>query len=264
MSSAAVYWLSLLGVGWVSATVLYGLSRRVGLIAVVDTLWSLGIGLGAVAYWIAFQSQEQMAFVVLSLVILWSSRLTYHLITDRVLPGKEDPRYARLAKYWGAAAPRNFLFLFWAQVPLVAIFLIPITVAMSAQDGGAGVADFLAVLVAVVAFVGEGVADRQLSRFRSNPENRGGVCQVGLWRYSRHPNYFFEWLHWWAYVFFAWGHSSWLLTWIGPLVMFLFLRYISGVPPAEKSSLESRGSAYRQYQKTTNAFFPWKPQKAES
>lgn len=264
MSASTIYWLSLLLVGWVSASVLYGIARKVGLFAVVDTLWSLGIGLGATAYMITFQADQPQAYWVLLLVSIWSVRLTYHLFTDRILPGKEDPRYARLARYWGHSAKRNFLFLFLGQIPLVAIFLIPITAAMRAQEGTYGLAHILAVLIACIAFFGEGIADRQLARFRSKPENKGAVCQTGFWRYSRHPNYFFEWLHWWAYVCFAWGHPMWWLTLIGPLVMYVFLRYISGVPPAEKSSLESRGGAYRRYQQTTNTFFPWKPQTAES
>jgi hypothetical protein len=82
------------------------------------------------------------------------------------------------------------------------------------------------------------------------------VCREGLWRYSRHPNYFFEWLHWWAYVFLAIGSPLWWLPMLGVAVMFLFLTRVTGIPPTEAQALRSRGDAYRAYQRTTNAFFP--------
>ena len=119
--------------------------------------------------------------------------------------------------------------------------------------------DTLAVLIGISAMLGEWIADRQLAAFRANPKNKGGVCKDRLWRYSRHPNYFFEWLHWFAYLAFAVGSSSVGFALVGPIAMFIFLRFLTGVPYAEMSSLKSRGEAYRQYQSSTNAFFPWIP-----
>ena len=111
----------------------------------------------------------------------------------------------------------------------------------------------------VLAVCGETVADRQLTRFRANPAHRGLTCRAGLWRYSRHPNYFFEWLHWFAYPALAAGSPRWLLAWLGPLVMFVFLRFLSGVPWAEAQALRTRGEDYRDYQHRTPMFFPWFP-----
>ena len=119
--------------------------------------------------------------------------------------------------------------------------------------------DTLAVLIGISAMLGEWFADRQLANFRSNPDNKGCVCQDNLWRYTRHPNYFFEWLHWFAYLAFAVGSSSVWFALVGPIAMFIFLRFLTGVPYAEMSSLKSRGEAYRRYQASTNAFFPWIP-----
>jgi steroid 5-alpha reductase family enzyme len=117
------------------------------------------------------------------------------------------------------------------------------------------------VAVAVLALGGEAIADAQLSRFRRDPANRGTVCRTGLWRYSRHPNYFFEWVHWWAYVLIGiaapWG---WLAL-FGPALMLLFLFKITGIPPTEARALESRGDAYREYQRTTSVFVPWPPRR---
>ena len=111
----------------------------------------------------------------------------------------------------------------------------------------------------LVSLAGESVADRQLAAFKADPGNRGKVCDVGLWRYSRHPNYFFEWLHWFSYPLIAMGAPSQWVAWLGPVIMLLFLYRVSGIPYTEKQSLKSRGDAYREYQRTTSPFIPWPP-----
>jgi steroid 5-alpha reductase family enzyme len=117
----------------------------------------------------------------------------------------------------------------------------------------------------LVAVGGEGMADRQLARFKNDPANMGKVCDFGLWSWSRHPNYFFEWLGWVAYVFFAVGPGGdplgWLAT-LGPAFMYLLLRYVSGVPPLERHMVASRGEAYRAYQSRTSVFLPMPPRRA--
>jgi steroid 5-alpha reductase family enzyme len=107
--------------------------------------------------------------------------------------------------------------------------------------------------------LGETSADRQLSRFRANPANRGRTCREGLWRYSRHPNYFFEWTHWFSYLVI--GHGIWP-TWIGPAAMLLFLFRLTGIPFTEQQAIKSRGDDYRAYQRETSVFFPWFPKRA--
>jgi steroid 5-alpha reductase family enzyme len=114
----------------------------------------------------------------------------------------------------------------------------------------------------LVAVAGEAIADAQLASFKRNPGDEGRVCDTGLWRYSRHPNYFFEWLVWVAYFVFAlaspWG---WIAA-IGPAsILFLLLR-ITGIPLTEQQAVRSKGDAYRRYQQTTSAFVPWR-RKAE-
>jgi len=252
------YWWAVLGVGILVALGAYALALRIRLMAVVDLIWTTGVGLAALAYCFVADVSGTRAWLVLATIGVWSGRLTLYLLRDRVLAGKEDRRYAALAEHWGAQARRNFAGVFLIQVPFVMLFTLPVTVALR-HGGPLGWPDLPAVLIAAVALGGEALADRQLARFRSDPENKGGVCQEGLWRYSRHPNYFFEWLHWWAYPLFAFGGPQWWLALTGPVSMYLFLRFITGVPHAERSSLGSRGDAYRKYQATTNAFFPWKP-----
>ena len=110
---------------------------------------------------------------------------------------------------------------------------------------------------------GESLADRQLARFRADPAHRGRTCRAGLWRYSRHPNYFFEWLHWFSYVALAIGGARCLVCrCLGPLLMYVFLRWISGVPYTEAQALRSRGEEYREYQRSTSVLIPWWPRQA--
>ena len=162
------------------------------------------------------------------------------------------------AKCWGPRSRRNFLGLFLVQILFVALFLLPVAAAMR-HTQPLNWLDTLWLIIAVIALAGETIADRQLAAFRKCAIHSNQACQHGLWRYSRHPNYFFEWVHWWAYVAFAWSSSISWVTLIGPVAMYLFLRYLTGIPHAERSSLLSRGDAYRQYQKTTPAFFLWFP-----
>ena len=114
----------------------------------------------------------------------------------------------------------------------------------------------LGICVWVISVTGETIADNQLANFRSMSQNQGKTCRNGLWRFSRHPNYFFEWLHWWSYVLLGQGSA---LTWLGPPLMLLFLFRVTGIPYTEIQAVKSRGDDYRNYQKTTNVFFPWFP-----
>ena len=108
-----------------------------------------------------------------------------------------------------------------------------------------------------MAIGGESVADAQLHRFRSQPSNAGRTCSQGLWNYSRHPNYFFEWLHWFSYVAWALPYDWGWLSLMAPVVMFYLLFSVTGIPYAEKRALLNRGDEYRTYQKRTHAFFPF-------
>jgi steroid 5-alpha reductase family enzyme len=235
--------------------VLWGLQLRTRNAATIDVGWTALVAAGAIGAAVFGGGDPVRRLVVAVLAAIWALRLSVHLVRDRVRGrGTEDGRYRALREGWGDAGARNFLALYLAQVPIAALFVIPLGAAMR---GGAPDA-WLAVGVAVwlIAATGEWMADRQLARFRADPANRNDVCRVGLWRFSRHPNYFFEWLHWWAYV--AIGHAA-PLTFLGPAVMLLFLFRLTGIPYTERQALRSRGDAYRAYQRATSAFIPWPP-----
>lgn len=222
--------------------------------ASIDLGWAVLVGAGSLVAAATGSGAPARRLVVAILAGLWALRLAGYLLRDRVLTGLEDGRYRALREHWGDAAPRNLLAVYLAQLPVAAIFLVPIVTAM--HGGALDAWAVLGVLVWLGAAAGEAIADRQLARFRADPRHRGEVCRAGLWRYSRHPNYFFEWLHWWGYVLI--GHAA-PLTFVGPAAMLLFLFRITGIPYTEQQALRSRGDAYRDYQRTTSVFFPWPP-----
>jgi steroid 5-alpha reductase family enzyme len=155
------------------------------------------------------------------------------------------------------------LLLFVLQGLLAGVFALPALAAASDQRA-LGSIDAAAIVVFVVAWWGGSLADRQLARFKADPAHHGTVCDIGLWRYSRHPNYFCEWILWCALLPLGWGSPLALLALTTPLVLFVLLNFVTGIPPAEARSLAVRGERYRHYQQRTSAFFPWPPREVAS
>lgn len=223
----------------------------------VDVAWALMLGSAALGFgWFAKGDVATRATVAI-LGGLWGFRLGLHLL-HRVLREPEDGRYAHLRAHWQGHQGK-FLGFFLFQALLTVLFATPMLAA--AQNPTPLDLSHLLAAVCIWAFAlgGESLADAQLDAFRRNPANRGRTCRDGMWRYSRHPNYFFEWLHWFAYVVLAMGSPLFALSWIGPIVMFVALNWITGIPFVEAQSLRSRGDDYRAYQRTTSRFIPWIP-----
>ena len=241
---------------------LFWLQRRRGDAGVVDMGWAGGIGLMAIAAAYCGEGWEPRRFLLGLMGAGWSFRLTAYLVTDRLIRAeKEDGRYRMLRNKWGGKAQRRFFFLFQAQAMLVVLFGLPfVAVAAKAQVGWTAW-DVAGLLVWTAAVAGEWIADRQLAAFRSQAANQGITCALGLWRYSRHPNYFFEWVHWWAYAAMAAGSESGWLAWVGPVLMLFLLYRVTGIPYTEKRALVTRGEDYRRYQRATSAFIPWFPRR---
>ena len=190
---------------------------------------------------------------------IYAFRLGFYILVDRVLGKAEDARYRRLRQKWDERQDGRLFLYFQLQAAAVALFSLPFLVLMQNPRPTFGLWELAGALVWLVAVTGEAVADRQLAQFRAKPRNRDRVCREGLWRYSRHPNYFFEWLHWWAYVVMGVGLPNWWVTLVGPLVMGWALLKVTGIPPNEEQAVASRGEEYRIYPRTTSAFFPWFP-----
>lgn len=231
-------------------------TRNAGL---VDAMWAGLLAITALYYGATASGHFWPRLLVALLGAIWGFRLALHVLW-RVLHEREDGRYAYLRGHWNDHQGKFFLF-FQAQAILVVVFSIPFWVAAQNPTNELSWTMVAGVVVWVCSLAGEAYADMQLQQFRSQPRNRGKTCKVGLWRYSRHPNYFFEWLHWFAYVLIAIGSEMWWLALAGTVVMFISLNWLTGIPFAEAQSLRSRGDDYRQYQAETNAFFPWWPRR---
>jgi steroid 5-alpha reductase family enzyme len=229
---------------------------------IVDVLWSIGVGLGAVLMALTGNGAALPRGLVALLGTAWAARLALHL-WRRVSHEDEDGRYRQLRIHWRGNQTKFFLF-FQFQAGLVVLFSLPFAAVARNPTAQMTLASTIGAMVWLIAIVGEAVADRQLAHFRKNPVNSGKTCRTRLWRYSRHPNYFFEWLHWFAYVALAWESPIAWLAWSGPLVMYIFLRWISGITFTEAQAVRNRGDDYRDYQRTTSMLIPWFPKSTSS
>lgn len=240
---------------------LWALQRRVRNASIADVGWCMG--LIAVVLWYCAQAggEGERKFLVAVLVVLYAGRLGLYILLDRVIGKQEDARYRRLREQWGGSTGLYMFGYFQLQAAAVVCFSLPFLVVIQNPHPPFALIELIGLLIWIVAVSGEAMADRQLARFRARTWNRDRVCREGLWYFSRHPNYFFEWLHWWAYVVMAIGMPGWLLTWIGPVAMGWALIKVTGIPLAEAQALASRGEEYRIYQQTTNAFVPWWPKR---
>jgi len=225
---------------------------------IVDVLWAAGLGIAAALMACTGNGAAAPRWTLGILGMAWSARLALHL-WRRVSRESEDGRYQQLRRYWSSGTSWKFYLFFQFQALLVLLFALPFIAVASNPAAGIRPALVVAILLWVISVAGESLADAQLARFRGDPANRGRTCRAGLWRYSRHPNYFFEWLHWFTYVALAWGAPAVGLAWTGPVLMYVFLRWISGIPFTEAQGLRTRGEDYRDYQRTTSMLFPWFP-----
>ncbi len=234
--------------------------QRTGNSGWVDTVWTFSLGLvGAVgALWpMAGEPIAPRQWLIAALVVIWSLRLGMH-IAVRTAGITDDPRYAAFAKEWGVDSPRRmFVFLqnqAFGSIPLV----FSIFVAAHVPVAGLRAQDYLGALILLTGIAGEALADAQLKAFRTDQANKGKVCDVGLWAWSRHPNYFFEWFGWLAYpvIAISAGYGWGWFALLGPVFMYWILVHVTGIPPLEEQMLRSRDDAYRAYQSRTRKFFP--------
>lgn len=227
-------------------------------IGIVDLGWTLGVGVAGLIYSIFLEGHHPARRILIALLAgVWALRLAWHILAHRIAGKEEDERYRKLRAYWGDRARYFVPALFVVQAPLAIVFSVPLLIAMMNPSPSLTLWEAMGFAVWVIAVVGETAADRQLEHFRRRPENRGKTCREGLWAYSRHPNYFFEWLHWWAYPLMAIGTPHGWVTLIGPILMLVFLFGLTGIPHTERQALEHRGDDYRRYQQSTSIFIPW-------
>lgn len=236
------------------------LSRRLDNYSFVDVAWSYGLLLLLPLYVALTEGYAPRRAAISIMGLLWSFRLGTHLLLRiRKHHPDEDVRYKVLREEWSASLSRKFFVFFQAQGALILLLSLPMLLALRNERPQFSLVEWLGMSVWFLAFAGESVADWQMKRFKAMAGANGKVCNTGLWRYSRHPNYFFESMIWWGFWLFACG-SPWGWTTIyAPLLILYFLLRVTGIPLTEKCAVESKGSLYREYQRTTSAFVPWFP-----
>lgn len=245
----------------------WAIQRVTGNSGWIDAVWSLATGAAGVAYalvpTLGYQPTRRAALAAV-LIGAWSLRLGVHILERTAASTSEDPRYAQFRKDWGPAYGRNMLFVTLPQAPAAALLALSVLTAARVPAPVIGLRDVLGVAVLIAAILGEGLADAQMKAFKAAPANKGKVCDAGLWGWSRHPNYFFEWAGWLAYPMIAFdpAHPATWLSFTAAAVMFILLTRVSGIPPLEAAQLKSKGEAYRDYQRRVSAFVPLPPKAA--
>ncbi|MBN2291155.1 MAG: DUF1295 domain-containing protein [Pirellulales bacterium] len=241
--------------------VLWFIQRKTLNAGIVDVGWGAMIGVLGMLFAATSDGLATRRAIVGLMIGIWSLRLSVHLLTDRIIGHPEEGRYQTLRAKWGTKAGRNLLLFFQVQAVLALLFAMPVLTVSHNKTSPLNAWDYLGIAIWLIAVGCTALADRQLAIFKSRPDSRGKTCRDGLWRYSRHPNYFFEWLHWWTYAAMSVGAAYWWVPVAAPLIMLFFLFKVTGIPPTEAQALASRGEDYRNYQRTTSVFVPWFPKK---
>lgn len=243
-------------------SLLWMVQRKTGNAGIVDVGWSATIPLLVMLYFILVADwSNARAIIALLMAAIWGGRLAWHI--HRRAHGKpEDARYTELRRKWAPRFELKIFIFFQFQAAAAVLFSLPFLIAILNKSASPSITEWLGAALWLLAWLGEGASDRQLDRFKRDPANRGKVCEAGWWNYSRHPNYFFEWLIWVGVALFAWSSPLGWLSMLCPALMLVFLFKVTGIPYTEQQSLKSKGGAYRHYQQTTSAFVPWFKKKA--
>jgi steroid 5-alpha reductase family enzyme len=233
---------------------LWLVSLRTRNAGIVDVGWALTFTLVVALFGLRTGHWPPIAFVV----IAWSLRLGGYLLARGAATGPEEGRYQDLRERWAPHASAKFCVFFQAQAALTAIlssaFVVPFVKEASSWA-------WVGLVVSCVGILGEAVADAQVARFKRTHE--GQVCDVGLWSWSRHPNYFFEWCVWLGYAVAGFAYWPWGLVAIAPQAIILASIFgVTGIPPTEKQALRSKGEAYAEYQRRVSRFVPMPPKRA--
>lgn len=232
--------------------------------AIVDFGWAGGLAMLGAMYAVLAGGLPLRALLVGGMTVIWGLRLAFHLLFDRILGHPEEGRYQQLRKDWRTNLGAKFLAFFFFQGLLDVALSVPFLLAARNPDPEISVFEWAAVGLWMISVAGESIADRQLAAFKAKPTSRGRTCRDGLWRFSRHPNYFFEWLIWLSFSLFALSSQNGWIGLISPALILYFLLRVTGIPATEAQAVRSRGDEYREYQRTTSAFIPWFPKEEVS
>lgn len=224
--------------------------------SLVDAIWALSIFSAILYVFFSVSLFDYRHILIFVLAGFWSLRLSVYLLLRISKAAAEDSRYRAMRQSMGAYSPLGFFLFYQVQALFVTIFTTPIVIALITPRREIKGSDIIGLLVFMVAILGESVADKQLMRFKRDNPGKKITCNVGLWYYSRHPNYFFEWIHWLAYPFFSYGSHYFWISCLAPWVILIFLVKLTGIPHVERESLKNKPD-YKAYKASTSAFIPW-------
>ena len=221
---------------------------------IVDVAWGIGFIVVAASLLVSSKSYNPSQLLISSFILLWGMRLSIHILM-RSLGKPEDFRYANWRKAWGATIIwRSYLQVFMLQMFFLLIIASPMFLVINSDQNFTYV-NLLGCLIALAGLLFESIADYQMVAFKKSPQNKGKIMRYGLWRYSRHPNYFGEALFWWGIAFIAYSSGNYYIEFISPIVITILVRYISGVPMLEVKY--ENNPEYIEYKNTTSPFIPW-------
>jgi steroid 5-alpha reductase family enzyme len=239
-------------------TIVWSIARTIRNNSIVDVFWAFNFAIIAGIIYAVADGYEPRKILVCALATLWSLRLGIYL-GIRVFSHirEEEGRYKQLREEWKDNLHLKF-FAFFQMQGLSNVFLaIPYFLIALNPEPHIGTLEYIGAGMWLLCIIGEGVSDLQLALFRKKPENKGKVCDVGLWNYSRHPNYFFQFMIWVSVFILALSSPYGYISIVCPAVIAYLIFKVTGIPMTEEQSLRSRGDAYRRYQQTTSVFVPW-------
>ena len=239
----------------VSMAALWALQVRIHDASHVDVGWAVLIACCAIAYALLADGNVGHRVLAAALAAIWGFRLGGYLLVDRILGKEEDGRYQELRRRWGERANARFFVFSEAQALFVVFFSLPFAFIALDSSSDFGALVWIGVAVWAIGNVGTIVADRQLAQWRADPENRGKTARGGLWGWSRHPNYFFEFTNWCGIALVATASPWGWVAWAVPAGLLFLLFRVTGIPETEAQALRSR-SDYAEYQRTTSVFVP--------
>ena len=225
---------------------------------VVDIFWSYNFPVIGLILLLLAPGFETRKLLICGMVIIAGIRLGTHLAV-RVLKHlhEEEPRYAHIRKEWGANAEVKMFGFFQMQAVSNVLLAVPFFIITLNKETALSPFEYAGAALWAVSVICEATADAQLAAFKKNPANKGKVCDTGLWGYSRHPNYFFEWLMWMSYFVFALGSPYGYIGIISPAIILYLLLKVTGIPTTEQQSLRSKPEEFKKYQQRVSVFVPW-------
>ena len=239
--------------------VLWLVQQRTKNAGIVDVGWALSFAMVVALFAWRATSPVDAWLPIAIVVVAWSTRLTGYLVARGAARSPEEGRYVDLRARWAPHASRKFFVFFQAQAALTGVLSTAFVVPFVANPSHEALR-WTGVAIASIGVIGETIADAQLARFKRT--HRGKVCDVGLWSWSRHPNYFFEWCVWLGYAIYGLAFGTWGLIAIVPQAIILAsILGVTGIPPTENQALRGKGEAYRAYQARVSRFIPMPPKR---